>query len=237
MGKIEKAFENLFKESLLLLNTRKIEKGVQILLSRAQVLKYLEDPSYTNVLLQTYFHVRRSVRKFKDLTQTPSIGKQEENSKLYKFICDSGLGGLTRWLWASGYEALWKPNIDDHDLINLTMNSSSILLTTDSMLFERRLLRDKIIKALWLPPTIKPKYQLFIVFDYFDLEVKDPRCMKCGGKLEEVSKESVIDKIPPRTLKWLNEYYACVNCKNLFWHGTHWKRIRPVIEELRNRSY
>lgn len=237
MGKIEKAFENLFRESLLLLNARKIEKGIQILSNKSQILKYLEDPSYTNVLLQTYFHVRKSVRKFKEITGLHSEDELIGNSFPAKFICDSGLGGLTRWLWASGYEAVWNPNIDDHDLIKLTVNSSSILLTTDSMLFERRLLRDKIIKALWLPPTIKPKFQLFIVFDYFGLRVNDPRCMKCGGLLEEVPKESVADRIPPKTLKWLNEYFICVNCNNLFWHGTHWKRIKPVIDELKNMTF
>jgi uncharacterized protein with PIN domain len=235
MGKIEKAFENLYRESLVLINARKIEKGLQILLERPQVLKMLEDPSYTNALLQNYFHLRDCVRKYQKLVNGNTTELSDQNS--VKFVCDSGLGGLTRWLWAAGYEAVWNPNFDDDYLLDLTIKTSSVLLTTDSMLFERRLLRDKVVRALWLPPTIKPKIQLFIVFDYFNLKVNEPRCMKCGGILEEVQKESVADKIPPRTLKWLNEYYICLNCGNLFWHGTHWKRIRPVIEELKSRGH
>lgn len=235
MGKIEKAFENLYRESLILINARKIEKGLQILLEKPRVLKMLEDPSYTKALLQNYFHLRKSVRKFKDVVNVKNSDTTGENT--VKFVCDSGLGGLTRWLWASGYEAVWNSNFDDDNLLDLAIKTSSILLTTDSMLFERRLLRDKVVRALWLPPTVKPKFQLFIVFDYFDLKVNEPRCMKCGGMLEGVQKESVADRIPPRTLKWLNEYYMCVDCGNLFWHGTHWKRIRPVIEELKNRGH
>ncbi|MCX7871811.1 MAG: Mut7-C RNAse domain-containing protein [Verrucomicrobiae bacterium] len=237
MGKIEKAFENLFRESLILLNARKIEKGLQILFDLSQRDNPFEIAPSRKPLLDTYFRIRKSVRKFKNVLESKKIEVLEKENDSIKFVCDAGLGGLTRWLWACGHQAVWNPEISDDELVLMAKNTSSILLTTDSMLFERRLLRDKIIKALWIPPTVKPKYQLLLVFDYFDLHVRDPRCMKCGGVLKEVPKEMVLHRIPPRTLKWINEYYVCVRCDSLFWRGTHWKRITPIIDELRNSMF
>jgi uncharacterized protein with PIN domain len=34
-----------------------------------------------------------------------------------RFACDAMLGGLARWLRAAGYDATWRVDIDDGDLI------------------------------------------------------------------------------------------------------------------------
>jgi uncharacterized protein with PIN domain len=95
-------------------------------------------------------------------------------------------------------------------------------------------------KALFVTsgsPTLKPNEQLLIIFDFFNLKVLNPRCMKCGGKLVEIDKNKVSNRIPPKTFKWINEYYLCSDCNSLFWLGTHWKRITPAIERLKNIGF
>lgn len=236
IGKIEKVFENWFVDSLKLLNARRIDKALRL------IWNYVENKSSdrigidTRALLEQHFKLRNSVKVFQKVSR-----RAGEDSYHYansfenlKFICDAGLGGLSRWLRVTGYEAIWVDAINDDDLISVAINNDkpSILLTTDTMLFERRILKDGTIKALWLPPTIKPIEQLRIVFDFLNLRVLEPRCMKCGGELRSVEKEQVIDRIPPKTLKWINEYYLCSKCDTLFWKGTHWKRITPVIQQL-----
>ena len=54
--------------------------------------------------------------------------------------------------------------------------------------------------------------------------------MKCGGTLEAVDKEAMRERIPPRTYRWLDEYFLCQTCGKLFWRGTHWQRIRQRLE-------
>ena len=63
------------------------------------------------------------------------------------------------------------------------------------------------------------------MFGEFGLKRHEPRCMSCGGELRRVEKEALRERIPPRTYRWLDEYFVCARCDRLFWRGTHWMRI------------
>jgi uncharacterized protein with PIN domain len=97
-------------------------------------------------------------------------------------------------------------------------------------MMQRRVLRDGIVPALWVPPTLVKSAQLALVFREFGLALRPPRCMSCGGELRRVEKEQMRERIPPRTWRWLDEYFVCIRCDRLFWHGTHWQKIRRQLE-------
>lgn len=146
--------------------------------------------------------------------------------------CDAGLGGLVRWLWAAGQEAVWCRESDDRRLVDQALRAGAVLLTTDSLLLERRVIRTGRLPTLWVPPTLRVPEQLALVFEQLGLRMGPPRCMRCGGRLEGVPKASVAERIPPRTARWLDEYYLCQDCGGLFWRGTHWQRITAQFEAL-----
>ena len=56
--------------------------------------------------------------------------------------------------------------------------------------------------------------------------------MSCGGELCRGSKEDLHERIPPRTYRWLDEFFVCRRCDKLFWHGTHWQRIVETLAVL-----
>ena len=168
-----------------------------------------------------------------DLVSKPYFRNHNPRPAPSRFFCDAGLGGLARWLRGAGYEAAWQPHIDDNELVREASGSGATLLTTDAMLMERRLLRDRIIPAFWLPPTLSIPEQLALVFREFGLAVHGPRCMTCGGELRRVVKEGLRERIPPRTYRWLNEFFVCGRCDKLFWHGTHWQRIMATLSALK----
>ena len=58
------------------------------------------------------------------------------------------------------------------------------------------------------------------------------RCSKCNGLLREVAKADVAARIPPRTAKWLDTYYLCRDCDQLFWEGTHVTALRRRVEKI-----
>ncbi|HID21210.1 MAG TPA: hypothetical protein EYP14_02270, partial [Planctomycetaceae bacterium] len=148
------------------------------------------------------------------------------------FVCDAGLGGLARWLRAAGYEAHWQADVDDDELIRQARTMPAILLTTDSLLMQRGVIRDGLVPAVWVPPTLKKTEQLRLVLSELQLPVRDPRCMSCGGELRRVDKEAVKDRIPPRTYRWLDEYFVCTVCDKLMWEGTHWARIERTLDTI-----
>ena len=40
------------------------------------------------------------------------------------------------------------------------------------------------------------------------------------------------DVVPARSLVWAKEFYRCELCGQVFWEGTHWRRIGPARAAL-----
>ncbi len=220
MSRICKAYETRFRWLLQQVRARQLDRGVRLLVDKARRLSRSQQLPLAHALTRTYESLCRKVR--------PPPTRFEGSV----FFCDAGLGGLARWLRAAGYDALWVPGIDDDQLLREGRRLSATILTTDSMLMERRLLRDRVIPSYWLPPTLSIAEQLAAVFREFGLALRAPRCMACGGELRRESKEHLTTRIPPRTYRWLDAYYVCARCGKIFWHGTHWARIVGVLQLL-----
>ncbi|SPE60997.1 conserved hypothetical protein [Verrucomicrobia bacterium] len=89
------------------------------------------------------------------------------------------------------------------------------------------------VPVFWLPPTLRIQQQLALVFREFCLEIRPPRCTACSGELDSGDKEALRQLIPPKTYRWLDEYFVCRRCGKLFWRGTHWRSITRQLHELR----
>jgi uncharacterized protein with PIN domain len=223
-SRIQTAYEHRYRELLLRFGARRPQRGVNWLLKRAEGLRRKDKVSLADSLTR----VARELAAKSLKTRHPLAHDGEKIG----FFCDSGLGGLARWLRGSGYEAFWEPSIDDYELLQRAQKLSATVLTTDSLLMERSVVRDHIIPALWLPPTLSIAEALAFVFHEFGLKVGEPRCMSCGGELRRESKELLKDKIPPKTYKWLDEYFVCSRCGKLFWRGTHWHKIENELRKM-----
>ncbi len=220
-SRIRKGFEARFRELLERMGARRLEDGVRRLLARARRSTREQGLSDADALTRLGDQLAKAARGQRRAARQPGPRR--------RFYCDSGLGGLARWLRAAGYEAAWTPQIDDTELLRQAGELQATLLTTDSILMERRLLRDGVIPALWLPPTLGIQQQLEAVFREFHLTRGDSRCMSCGGELVRTNKETLRERIPPRTFLWLDEFFVCARCDKLFWHGTHWGKIRQAL--------
>jgi uncharacterized protein with PIN domain len=62
------------------------------------------------------------------------------------------------------------------------------------------------------------------------------RCPHCNGEVHPVDKEKVRDRIPPRTWKWLDDYYLCQQCGHLYWEGTHVISLRQRIQAIQQQA-
>jgi len=149
-----------------------------------------------------------------------------------RFVCDAGLGGLARWLRGAGHEAHWNPDLDAPAVIREAQRLGATLITTDSLMMERGVLRDGWVPSVFVPSSITCEDQLVVVMAELDLPLREARCMHCGGALNQVEKAAVANRIPPRTALWLDEYFVCAACGKLFWRGTHWQRINRHLAEI-----
>lgn len=158
--------------------------------------------------------------------------RRVEGDAAPRFVCDASLGGLARWLRAAGYEAHWSATAPADDLIRDAVRGGALILTTDSALVERGVVRDGRVPALWLSSGISRLEQLRGVLVELGLRPLAPRCMSCGGALRAVAKADVRERIPPRTALWKDEYFVCAACDRLYWEGTHWEHIRARLAAL-----
>jgi uncharacterized protein len=229
MSRIRKAYEARFRALLLRLRARRLEQGVTWLTTRARERSARPGVPVTQALGDLYEQLREQVHRWQrrahPISEPIGSASGATPSAPRRFLCDAGLGGLARWLRAAGYEALWLPELGDAAVVQKARDLRATLLTTDSLLMERKVVRDGVVAAFWLPPTLTKERQLALVLREFDLAVLAPRCMRCGGELRRAQKEAMRDRIPPKTWLWLDEYFLCDHCGQLFWHGTHWRKI------------
>ena len=142
------------------------------------------------------------------------------------------LGGLARWLRAAGYDAYWQYGQEDADLIQLAQQKKAVLLTSDGGIMERNIVRNGTVRALFIPHQMDRYQQLAFVLRHLDLPLAEPRCMQCGGQLEDVPREQVREKVPPKAWRFNERFFRCQRCGVILWRGTHWKRIAESLAHI-----
>jgi len=152
---------------------------------------------------------------------------------MLRFLCDEMLGGLARWLRAAGYDAAFARGLDDRELIARAEREGLVILSSDGGIFERTVVKTGTVPALLVPRATPPVDQLTFVLQRYGLAVREPRCMACGGALEEVAKHTVASEAPPRSFAAFERFWRCSRCTRLYWHGSHWERIERTLARAR----
>ncbi|TWT44656.1 hypothetical protein RAS1_10710 [Phycisphaerae bacterium RAS1] len=145
-----------------------------------------------------------------------------------RVACDAMCGGLARWLRILGIDASFTAGITDDDCVAGALADGRVLVSSDTRLFERRVLRGGALRGLLLPVGLRLPDQVEFVFGRLRLRPGAPRCSACNGQLDAATRSDVADVVPARTLIWIAEYFRCRRCGRVFWEGTHWRRIREM---------
>jgi uncharacterized protein with PIN domain len=148
-----------------------------------------------------------------------------------KFVLDGHLGRLAAYLRMLGFDTWYETCADDVKLADVSSSEGRALLTRDVELLKR----SKVVRGYFVRSD-KPREQLrdvVIRFDLLDATAPFSRCMSCNGVLARVSKDDVIDELPPHTRETKNEFSRCPDCRKIYWKGSHQSRMLGWIEELR----
>ena len=151
-----------------------------------------------------------------------------------KFIADINVGRLARWLRIMGYDTLIFKGKDDGDMITAALAEDRIVLTRDTQIMKRRLIKKGQVKAL-LITSDNVEEQLKQVIDSLNL-TPSPQlfaiCVECDEPLVEKRKEEVRDSVPEYVYQTQNEYMECPCCHRVYWKGTHWQAMKGRIKKL-----
>jgi len=147
-----------------------------------------------------------------------------------KFVLDGHLGRLAAYLRLLGFDSLYRNDYGDEELAEISHNENRICLTRD-----RGLLKRNMVERGYCLRSLDSRQQVKEVLRRFDLlgNVKPfQRCAHCNGMLEDVDKEEIIDQLLPKTKRYYETFRRCTECGQVYWKGSHFKRIVKLIESL-----
>ena len=147
-----------------------------------------------------------------------------------KFILDVHLGKLAKLLRITGIDSFYENNYTDKRIVELSLKFKRTILTRD-----RGILKRNEVTHGYFVRNIMPEKQLKEVIIRFDLKkhLKHfSRCLKCNNILEEIEKDKIIDRIPPKVKLNQNEFYICGICDKIYWKGTHFKKMNDLVSKI-----
>jgi hypothetical protein len=155
-----------------------------------------------------------------------------------KFIVDSNVGRLARWLRIAGFDTVFINDLDDSRLVRLALSEGRVLLTKDTQILKRRVATTGRLKVL-LIESEKVKEQLRQVVKALNLaeEIRPfTLCLECNQPLVPRDKEEVKGLVPPYVFKTQTQYMQCPACHRVYWRGTHWQRMSRELEKIVSES-
>lgn len=151
-----------------------------------------------------------------------------------KFLADSMLGKLCRWLRIFGFDCEYAgEGADDDAVLRKAIKSGRILLTRDEELARRA---GDYCKS-FLVKSNNLENQFAEVAKRFKLRIKPLArrtiCPACGGEMKRVAKAGVRDRVFPRVFERHREFWECGDCGKIYWKGTHWREIKSTAARIR----
>lgn len=155
-----------------------------------------------------------------------------------RFIVDTNVGHLVRKLRMLGYDTLFINPIEDADLIRIAGEEGRIVISADRGLFARRLLKSGKVKGFLVDTYQDHLLQLQQITEAFCREGRAPfsRCVACNTLLVPKGKEAASGKVPPYVFQTVRSYSYCPRCDQFFCEGDHVKRMRAVMERLKENE-
>jgi len=151
-----------------------------------------------------------------------------------KFIADGMLGKLTRWLRMLGQDVKYSKSLKDEQLIKTANAENRILLTRDLKLYQ--LARKRGVDTILVKSATEAEKLAGLArrFNFkLEIDVAVSRCPKCNTLIRSVSKDEVVDRILEATSTYYDEFWECPGCGQVYWRGSHWKKIERTLKEAR----
>jgi uncharacterized protein with PIN domain len=167
---------------------------------------------------------------FESLDVRPLLRLRPEPLRRPRFVLDTHLGRLARYLRLLGFDCLYRNDSHDDELARLSSEQQRTLLTRDRILLQRRIItRGYFVRA------VQPRQQAVEVLRRFDLSGDlHPlsRCIRCNGLLEDTEKDAIRARLEPKTRRYYRRFRICPDCGQIYWRGSHFGKMTRLIESL-----
>jgi uncharacterized protein len=151
-----------------------------------------------------------------------------------KFILDVHLGKLTRKLRMLGFDTLYRNDYADDEIIEIALAEKRIILTRDV-----GILKNKLVTHGYFVKSTQPARQIEEVIGRFDLSGRIrplSRCIECNGTIVAVSKREIDNLLQPKTKRYFDAFFRCMDCRKIYWEGSHYTKMLDKIVQLQSNQ-
>ncbi|MDW9244134.1 Mut7-C RNAse domain-containing protein [Burkholderia cepacia] len=171
------------------------------------------------------------VEAFPERAQPAARGVAAPPPAQWRFVADAHLGGLAQLLRLAGFDTCYDNHYRDDELAALAAREGRIVLTRDRELLKRRAVE----RGCYLH-ALQPADQLRELFERLDLapHMRPFRlCLRCNAPLHPLDATAAAPRVPAGVRQRHRRFAACDVCRRVFWEGSHWRRMRTVVDAMR----
>ena len=150
----------------------------------------------------------------------------QSGAKAPRLLIDAMLGDLARRLRWLGYDADYRNDLPDSEMIRIAREENRLLITRDRELAGRRGVRTFYLR------TTDVEEQVRQVVEAVGPSLHPPRCTVCNGELVAITPAEAADRVPPYVARTQTEFVRCTGCGRVYWPGTHWPGLQRWRQAL-----
>ena len=141
------------------------------------------------------------------------------------FAVEKTLGKLAKWLRILGFDTIYDSNI-----LDLIEGDRIVLTRTKHILNEHN--TDKLL-FIESDKAFKQIKEVIITLGIVEEDIRPfTRCIRCNTKIRLIAKDSIRSLVPDYVWENQNSFKTCIQCKRIYWQGSHTKRSIKMIKEL-----
>jgi len=144
----------------------------------------------------------------------------ETEAKAPALLIDAMFGDLSRRLRWLGYDAEYRNDLSDEEMMRIAQEDDRLLITRDRALAGRRGVQALYVAAADLNAQVQT------VVDALGPSCGPARCTVCNGELEPLSTDQAAPLVPPYVVRTQTDFIRCTRCQRVYWPGTHWPGLQ-----------
>lgn len=151
--------------------------------------------------------------------------------KIPSFVVDATLGQLAKYLRLAGFDTIYDPHKPDALRLKKMASQRSYLLTRCNHI--KRCIDSKKIIFIEYNDPMQQMRQLVKALGLQRDDLKPmSRCPVCNQKVESLSKDKVIGRVPDYIWQHQSNFSQCPFCQRIFWPGTHVQRWLGLMDSV-----
>lgn len=145
-----------------------------------------------------------------------------------KFITDSSLGKLAKWMRILGYDTIYYRGIADRTFLRKAEKEKRIVLTRKRDITQRSHPGEIVVLH-----SDRVQEQIGEVIERFGI-APDPGkmfgiCLACNEPLTGLPRETARARVPDYIFSHQKEFLSCRKCGRIYWPGSHRDRAMTQI--------